>query len=108
MITWNIVKLDVKPTSDDLTNVVVTAHWDCTISEETHSSRVYGTISFPEPSESFIDYDSLTKEQVLSWVWENGVDKEQTEASLTSQLELLKNPPIIHPALPWTETISPE
>ena len=101
MITWNISQLDVKPTEGDYTDVVVTAHWDCVASEDGYSARVYGTASFPAPSANFTPYADLTLDEVLMWVWNNGVDKDATEAGLAANIEQQKNPPIIYPPLPW-------
>jgi hypothetical protein len=43
----------------------------------------------------------LTKEQVLDWIWANGVDKEATETAVEQQIENQKNPPVVSPPLPW-------
>ena len=101
MITWNISQLDVKPTEGDLTDVVVTAHWDCVASEDGYSARVYGTASFPAPADDFTPFADLTLEQVLGWVWDNGVDKDATEAAVEQQIQNQINPPIVSPPLPW-------
>jgi hypothetical protein len=105
MITWNISQLDVKPTEGDYSDVVVTAHWDCVASEDGYSARVYGTASFPAPADDFTPFADLTLEQVLGWVWDNGVDKDATEAELLGNIEQQKNPPIIYPPLPWSEPV---
>jgi hypothetical protein len=52
--------------------------------------------------EAFTPYDQLTKEQVLGWIWANGVDKDATEAAVAQQIENQINPPIVSPALPWS------
>jgi len=44
---------------------------------------------------------SLTQEQVLGWIWANGVDKDATEAAVLQQIENQKNPPVVAPPLPW-------
>jgi hypothetical protein len=102
MTTWNISQLDVKPAEGDLTDVVITAHWDCVASEDGYSGRVYGSCSFPAPEDDFTPFEELTLEQVLGWMWDNGVDKDATEAAVLAQIETLKNPPIIRPPLPWS------
>jgi hypothetical protein len=67
-----------------------------------YSASVYATCSLPSPDpESFTPYASLTQEQVLGWIWANGVDKDATEAAVAQQIENQKNPPIVAPALPW-------
>jgi len=44
---------------------------------------------------------TLTKEDVLGWLWANGIDKAGTEAAVLAQIETSKNPPITKPPLPW-------
>ena len=100
-MNWTISQLDVKPVEGTLSDVVLTAHWSCSATEETFSGRVYNSCSFPAPEGEFTPYADLTEAQVLGWIWENGVDKDATEAAVLQQIEDQKNPPIIHPPLPW-------
>lgn len=107
MITWNISQLDCKPQEDGLTDVVVTAHWQCTGEQtsggELYSAQVYGTASFTlDPTKNFIPYDSLTLQEVLNWCFDSGVDKDATEANVTQQIANQINPPIISPPIPWS------
>ena len=109
MITWTISQLDCKPQEDGLTDVVVTAHWQCTGAQEQYSAQVYGTASFTlEQGSNFTPYDQLTQEQVLEWCYASGVDKEATEANVAAQLETKINPPIVTPTLPWAVQPQPE
>jgi len=101
MITWNITQLDCKPKEDDYTDVVVTAHWNCSSKEETYTGYVYGTCSFQMPKGEFTPYADLTLDQVLGWCWANRVDKDATEAAVQTQIDNQKNPPIVTPPLPW-------
>ena len=101
-INWTISQLDCKPQEDGHTDVVVTAHWQCTGVDGEFSSQVYGTASFTlEQGAGFTPYDQLTQDQVLGWCWTNGVDKDATEASVEQQIQNQINPPIITPPLPW-------
>lgn len=101
-ITWTISQLDCKPQEDGLTDVVVTAHWQCTGTQDEYSAQVYGTASFTlEQGAGFTPYADLTQDQVLGWCYANGVDKDATEASVTAALEAQINPPIVTPPLPW-------
>ena len=102
---WTISQLDCKPQEDGKTDVVVVAHWRCDGTEtqngKTYNSGAYGTAGFTYTAGApFTPYASLTKEQVLGWVWES-VDKTATEAGVRSSLDSLVNPPIVSPALPW-------
>ncbi len=102
MINWIISQLDCKPQEDGLTDVVVTAHWQCTGTQDEYSAQVYGTASFTlEQGAGFTPYADLTQDQVLGWCWNSGVDKDATEANVTAQIENQINPPIVTPPLPW-------
>ena len=101
-INWTISQLDCKPQEDGETDVVVTAHYQCTGVDGDYTAQVYGTAGFTyTPGDPFTPYADLTQEQVLEWVWGSGVDKDATEASVTAQIEAQINPPIITPPLPW-------
>lgn len=101
MITWNIGQLDCKPIEGNYTDVVVIAHWNCSGAEDDFHGYVYGTCSFKMPENEFTPYNELTLNQVLGWCWENGVDKNATEAAVQAQINDQKNPPIVSPPLPW-------
>jgi len=94
MATWKIVQLDRK-TADGF---VTTAHWTVTATDGDFSASSYGTCGFD--GELITPYEDLTEEQVLGWVWANGVDKDATEESLAAQIELQKNP-VTATGVPW-------
>lgn len=93
-ITWNVSQLD-RRTSDGF---VTTAHWQATATDGDLSVSTYATCGWGE-GEPAVPYDSLTKEQVLEWVWQS-VDKEATEAALASQIDSQKNP-VSASGVPW-------
>lgn len=100
-INWTISAMDCAASEGGNTNVVKTVHWRCDGVDGEFASSAYATCSLPSPESDFTAYDSLTPETVLGWIWANGVDKDATEASVQSQIDSLKNPPIVSPALPW-------
>jgi len=104
-ITWVIEWMQTTPTTATPPETVITAGWRCngaeTANAVNYTATVYSTCSFPMPSGTFTPYDQLTQEQVLGWVWANGVDKDATEASVQTQIDNQINPPIIQPPLPW-------
>jgi hypothetical protein len=106
-ISWIIERLLVNPTEGDKTDVVITADWRCTGSQDQYSGTCYGSASFAPPSGSFTPYEDLTQDQVLGWCWSNGVDQKAIEANVTLQIENQINPPIIAPPLPWVEPVPP-
>ena len=94
-ILWTISQLD-RQTSDGF---VTTAHWQATAVDGEHSASIYNTCSWSDGTPT-VDYADLTQEQVLSWIWANGVDKDATEAALAAQIELKKNP-VQATGVPW-------
>jgi hypothetical protein len=96
-ITWNIVQLD----RNTANGFVTTAHWAVVAEDGEWPNMVaassYGTCGFD--GELTTPYESLTKEQVLGWVWQT-VNKEETEASLATQIEAKKNP-VSATGVPW-------
>jgi len=94
-ITWKIVQTDYL-TSDGF---ITTAHWTATAVDGDYTSSAYSTCSFA-PATPSIPYDSVTEQEVLNWIWANGVDKTATEAALAAQIELQKNP-VVAAGVPW-------
>ena len=102
VITWNISQLDCVPQAPEGADYVVTAHWQCTGVDGDYSGQVYSTTSFAVVEGAFTAYADLTQDQVLGWIWANGVDKDATEAAVEGQIETQINPPIVAPPLPWS------
>ena len=101
-ITWNISQLDCVPQAPEGADYVVTAHWQCNGVDGDYSGQVYSTTSFAVVEGAFTAYADLTQDQVLGWIWANGVDKTATEAAVEGQIEAQINPPIVAPPLPWS------
>jgi hypothetical protein len=92
---WKITQTDYL-TADGF---ITTAHWTCTATDGTYTASAYSTCSFAAATPS-IPYASVTEQDVLNWIWANGVDKTATEASLQSQIDLQKNP-VTAAGTPW-------
>ena len=106
-ITWDVTAMDCYPQADGETDVVFTVHWTCsgaqTASGQTYTGSVYSTCAVPAPTGSaFTPYNQLTEQQVLGWIWANGVDKSATEAAVQQQIANQINPPVVTPPLPWS------
>ena len=93
--TWKITQTDYL-TADGF---ITTAHWTATATDGNYSASVYSTCGFATATPS-IPYASVTEQDVLDWIWANGVDKEATEASLAAQIEAQKNP-VTATGVPW-------
>ncbi len=103
VINWSVSQLDCVPQTAEGEDFVVTVHWSCNGVDGAYSGQVYSTTSFAVvQGEAFTPYADLTLDQVLGWIWANGVDKTATEAAVEGQIEAQKNPPIVSPPLPWS------
>lgn len=100
-ITWSVVQMNCYPQDAGNSDVVFTVHWVCAGEEGVYSASVCGSTPVPSPSGSFTPYADLTQDQVLGWVWANGVDKDATEANVAQQISIQINPPVVSPSLPW-------
>jgi hypothetical protein len=102
VITWSISQLDCVPQAPEGADYVVTAHWQCSGVDGQYIGQVYSTTSFAAvQGEAFTPYADLTQDQVLGWIWANGVDKDATEVAVEQQIQNQINPPIVSPPLPW-------
>jgi hypothetical protein len=99
--TWSVTAMDCYPQADGQTDVVFTVHWTLSGTDGTYNGSVYSTCSVPAPEGTFTPYDQLTQEQVLGWIWANGVDKQSAEAAVQQQIDNQINPPVVTPPLPW-------
>jgi hypothetical protein len=95
------------PQTEGRTNVVTEVHWTCSVEQEqddqTYSASDFGVCEFVYKGGNFVDYDSLTLDDVLSWVWESGVEKTDVEAKVKLKIADLINPPVVLLALPWSQ-----
>ena len=103
-ITWKINNLE-RQTSDGLVTVV---HWTASATEASNDAeKPYGAsivnTQALERGDSFVNYDTLTEETVLGWLWANGVDKDATEAAVEQMIQNQINPPVVTPPLPWAQ-----
>jgi hypothetical protein len=99
--TWSVTAMNCYPDAEGQSDVVFTVHWTCAGTDGTYNGSAYSTCSVPAPTGSFTPYADLTQEQVLGWIWNSGVDKDATEASVAQQIQNQVNPPVVTPALPW-------
>ena len=102
---WVVSQMDTAPSEDGLTDVVKVVHWryqaEQVDGDKTYNAEVYGAMSCATPSDTdFTAYDDLTFDQVCEWLVA-GNDVDAMEINLDTQIENLKNPPIVNLPLPW-------
>jgi hypothetical protein len=101
LIAWRVTLLECYPEKNGYNNVVCKVHVECSA----HSSPYLLTesmicdIQFLE--NSFTEFENLTHEQVLNWVWESNIDKESVEATLKNKINNQLNNPITVKTTPW-------
>ena len=106
---WQIQWMQTTTTSATPPQAVITVGWACNGEQvdngKTYTASVYSTCSVPAPNpDDFTPYQDLTLNQVLGWIWANGVDKDATEAAVQTHIDNLINPPVTNPPLPWNQS----
>lgn len=101
--TWSVVQMNCYPQENGENDVVFNVHWTLFGSDGTYVGSSYGATGVTVDSKStFTPYDELTQEQVLGWIWADGVDKDAQEANVAAQIENQINPTVVTPPLPWS------
>jgi hypothetical protein len=95
-IEWSIVNTE-RYTNDGL---IYNIHWTVTAVDGDFGASIVNTQAL-ERGDSFVNYDTLTEETVLGWLW-GKIDKDAVEAALTAQIEAQKAP-VTANGLPWGE-----
>jgi len=112
VFTWTISQLERDLSPAELAGAVITAHWRVSASQEVdgveYTAGAYGSQGFtPDPTApDYIAYEDLTEEDVLGWIWADGVDKDEMEANLQSQIDL-QITPVTASGIPWDVTETP-
>jgi hypothetical protein len=102
VFNWEISQLNCYPQADGQTDVVFVVHWTCSGTDGTYNGSVYSTCSVTyEAGTPYTPYADLTQDQVLGWIWANGVDQASAEAAVQTQINNQINPPVVSPPLPW-------
>ena len=102
---WVVSQMDTAPSEDGLTDVVKVVHWryqaEQVDGDKTYNAEVYGAMGCATPSDTdFTAYADLTYDQVCEWLVA-GNNVEAMELNLATQIENLKNPPIVNLPIPW-------
>ena len=103
-VTWNVVALKAIETIESLSNVVTAIHWTANDTDGDHTGSCYGSIGLAEAdSETFIAYDSITKENAIAWAKAALGDEEvmNIETSISNQIKQSKTPTTTT-GVPWS------
>lgn len=99
--TWTITQMDCHPQLEGNANVVFIVHWTCFGADGAYNASIYSTCNVPASTNAFTPYTDLTQDQVLGWIWANGVDKTSVETTVEQQIQSQIDPIIIRLDLPW-------
>ena len=93
--SWHITQLDAKILQDGKSNVVHTVHYIYKGVKDADKTLYYDIYNFvtlsPPNDDEFIEYDNLTKENVVSWI-ESIVDVENLQDIIYAEIEQKENP----------------
>ena len=88
--TWNVDSMDVAKSDSGKTDVIKSVHWRYIGREDEFNASVYGQVMLDDPTDDFIDFQSVTSDQVIAWTKAKiftGEDEAPTEDTLTAALE---------------------
>ena len=100
--TWVITKLDCHSRLENFTNVVFMVNFRVIGSDGTNSDSIVSAcpVAF-DAGAPHTPFEQLTKEQVLGWLWTNGVDKDTIESAVKKRIEQQIAPQIVEMSPPW-------
>jgi hypothetical protein len=102
--TWIIDSLDCIPSADGKNNIVSNVNWKVGATDGKNNAIIYGAQPLAYTAKSqFISYFDLKQSVVIKWV-QDAIGIEQVasiQKNLDNQINILANPPVITPPLPW-------
>lgn len=106
MITWYVQKLECFTNYNDTSNVVYSISWRVqasrTVTEKQYNTFRYGKTDIILSDGPYIQFDDLTQELTLSWLYNRlGNDKQAIELDLEKELDELANPVKVTLTPPW-------
>lgn len=108
---WSFPSFDVVKSEDGLTDVVKAISWEYSATAEgttgpfgaPYSAKAYGVVQLGAPNPTdFIPYDQLTKQWAIDAVSAQ-VDVPTMQQNLTTQVEVMENPPVVPMAPPFSQ-----
>ena len=94
MATWTVYAMD-RDLTQELADVVITLHYQCTDEDGDATGRVYGTVGLAAPdSSAFTAYSDITKADAIAWAKAALGDDAvaAAEAAVAAQIAEQKNP----------------
>lgn len=84
------------------TGAITVAHWRLIGVDGDYSAGVYGTHGVPAAPEGsdFTPYEDVLEQNVLDWCFASGLDKDEKEKVVQSQIDAQKTPAVVE-GTPW-------
>jgi hypothetical protein len=103
---WKITKLECFP---DENKIVTKVHWAFTATKNHHTSTSFGEvdIDYDLENQNFIDYNSLTEEQIIEWTkiyiekYQSWNSEDKLKGILEKNIEELELKELKEHTLPW-------
>ena len=87
---WSIISMECLPSYGEapntFTNLVKTVHWSCGGTDLGASFTIHGSSNIEIVGDTFTNYTELTKDEVLSWIWNGPVNKYAIESYVESEI----------------------
>jgi hypothetical protein len=84
---WHIRAMNCYPNLENVQNAVFAIHWTCVATDGALDVALNAICVTPITFENFTPYDQLTQDQVLGWIWANGVDRTAVETLTIQQFD---------------------
>lgn len=102
--TWEIFSLTTAPHENGLYNVVKKVNWRFQVSDGPYYGDSYEETELSAPSsDSYIEYENLTKEIVIDWIKSN-IDYDSLVSSVIQKLESNRTPELVEMKPSWNNT----
>jgi hypothetical protein len=99
--TFKVTEIEVAPTSSGEYNVVTRVRYNYKGVDEDGVEAIFpGATPMPSPSGSFVPYESLTEDTVITWL-DSVSDKPHMQYRITEMIDLKKNPKYVPKTVPW-------
>lgn len=99
---WKIEWLSVVPSKDKYLNVVIQCGWRCAMVDD-HGSIMHSDCGIKNfelnEQQSFVQYENLSQDIVLTWLFEKDFDKQVIEEQIKN--EHAKQNEMLFKPLPW-------
>jgi hypothetical protein len=98
---WEIKSIKCYPLAQGNENVVFSVDWACIAMQDNASAYCYGSCGIAYTSTKFTPYNKLTNDEMVKWLWVNGIDKDEIESNLQGEINAKLSPKHIEMPLPW-------